>query len=147
MTGVQTCALPIYRSGECLTNNDFGNFKAGSNLLSAIVDSSPEDRQDCEMMKRDFENGQSGQISLTYQGAQEDVCYIPIEGTEWMMAILVRDNVMIKDHAVGSTKLFRSPYPGPRVLGVTDNNDDPEYILIEEDHPCPTCFSSMVAPP
>ncbi len=83
-----------YRSGECLTNNDFGNFKAGSNLLSAIVESSPEDRQDCERMKRDFENGQSGQISLTYQGTREDICYIPIEGTEWMMAILVRDNVL-----------------------------------------------------
>ncbi len=83
-----------YRSGECLTNNDFGNFKAGSNLLSAIVDSSPEDRQDCEMMKRDFENGQSGQISFTYQGTREDVCYIPLEGTEWRMAILVRDNVL-----------------------------------------------------
>ena len=96
-----------YRSGECLTNNDFGNFKAGSNLLSAIVDSSPEDRQDCEMMKRDFENGQSGQISLTYQGAQEDVCYIPIEGTEWMMAILVRDNVISEQISSISSGMMR----------------------------------------
>lgn len=39
---------------------------------------------------------------------------------------------MIKDHAVTSSKLFRSPYPGPRVLGVTAPNEDPEYILIEE---------------
>ena len=39
---------------------------------------------------------------------------------------------MIKDHAITSSKLFRSKYPGPRVLGVTAPNEDPEYILIEE---------------
>ena len=43
------------------------------------------------------------------------------------------DNDMIKDHAVGPTKIFRSIYPGPRVLGVTAPNEDLEYLLIEEE--------------
>ena len=38
---------------------------------------------------------------------------------------------MIVDHAVGPTKIFRSIYDGPRLLGVTDKNEDPEYLLVE----------------
>ena len=43
------------------------------------------------------------------------------------------DTEMIKDHAIDSTKLFRSIYDGPRLMGVTDKGEDPEYLLVEED--------------
>lgn len=40
---------------------------------------------------------------------------------------------MIPNGIIDGTKLFKSHYDGPRVLGVTKKGEDPEYILIEED--------------
>ena len=45
-------------------------------------------------LKEDFANGRRGQVSFNYQGAKEDLCYVPVEGTNWMLTILVRDNVI-----------------------------------------------------
>lgn len=38
---------------------------------------------------------------------------------------------MLTDKAVTGDKLFRSIYDGPRVLGVTDKDEIPEYMLVE----------------
>ncbi|MDE6760703.1 MAG: response regulator [Lachnospiraceae bacterium] len=87
------CSL-YYRNGESLTNSDFGNFKGESNLLSALSQADINDKFSYEQLEDDFENGVSGQISFKYQGYQEDLCYIPIEDTNWMLTILIRDNVI-----------------------------------------------------
>lgn len=41
------------------------------------------------------------------------------------------DTDMISNHAITGDKLFTHPY-GPRVLGITEANEDVEFILIEE---------------
>ncbi len=87
------CSL-YYRNGESLTNSDFGNFKGENNLLSALSQADINNKFNYEQLEDDFENGISGQISFKYQGYQEDLCYIPIEDTNWMLTILIRDNVI-----------------------------------------------------
>ena len=47
-----------------------------------------------EQLKEDFAGGRRGQISFNYQGVREDLCYMPVEGTNWMLTILIRDNVI-----------------------------------------------------
>ena len=83
-----------HRSGESLTNDKFGNMEPGSNLFSAVRDADNADGTDHQQLIQDFENGNPGQISFNYKGFQEDLCYVPVEGTNWMLAILIRDNVI-----------------------------------------------------
>ena len=86
-----------YCNGESLTYDDFGYFEAGKNLFSALQDADMENGSDYEQLKHNFSNGISGHLSFNYMGSQEDFCYIPVEGTNWMLTILVRENV-ISDH-------------------------------------------------
>ena len=83
-----------YRNGESLTEENFGYLTAGNNLLTALRDAEMETESDYEKLTGDFLDGRSGQISFTYQGMKEDLCYIPVEGTNWMLTILIRDNVI-----------------------------------------------------
>ncbi|MCI8950554.1 MAG: response regulator [Lachnospiraceae bacterium] len=83
-----------YRNGESLTNNAFGYLSEGSNVFSALADADIDKGFSVEQMKNDFTNGIQGQISFNYLGYQEELCYIPVEGTNWILTILVRDNVI-----------------------------------------------------
>lgn len=87
------CSL-YYHNGENLTNNDFGDVKKEDNLFSTLLAADRENKEGCDKLKSDFENGVPGQISFKYHGGQEDLSYIPIEGTNWMLTILIRDNVI-----------------------------------------------------
>lgn len=87
------CSL-YYRSGENLTNSNFGDVKKEDNLFSALLATDSTNKESCEKLKSDFENGVQGQVSLRHHGVQEELCYIPIEDTNWMLTILIRDNVI-----------------------------------------------------
>ena len=92
--GNETYCNIYHRSGESLTNDVFGNEQAGSNLFSEVMDAEMTEETDYKQLRDDFENGRSGQISFNYQGFTEDLCYVPVEGTNWMLTILIRDNVI-----------------------------------------------------
>ena len=81
-------------SGEDLTNNPFGNLKAGSNIVTELKKADFYDGFSYEQFVDDFTNGRQGQISFDYMGFQEDLCYIPVAETDWMMTILIRNNVI-----------------------------------------------------
>ncbi len=83
-----------YRNGESLTNNEFGCLMAGNNLLSAIADADINEGFSYEQLENDFAEGRMGHISFIYQKSQEDLCYMPVEGTNWMLTVLVRSNVI-----------------------------------------------------
>lgn len=87
------CSL-YYHNGESLTNEDFGNVEAGKNLLSALKDANINPGYDYDQVKEDFENKKSGLVSFEYNGFQEALCYLPVGGTNWMLTILIRDNVI-----------------------------------------------------
>ena len=92
--GNETYCNLYHRSGESLTNEEFGNVRAGDNLFSAVMDADTAAEAGYKQLREDFENGRQGQITFEYQGYQEDLCYVPVEGTNWMLAILIRDNVL-----------------------------------------------------
>lgn len=83
-----------YRDGESLTNDKFGHLVEGGNLLSAVSGATFDDGFEYERLKEDFENGRPGQTSFQHHGVREELCYIPVEGTNWMMTILIQDNVI-----------------------------------------------------
>jgi len=92
--GNETYCNLYHRSGESLTNEEFGNVRAGDNLFSVVMDADTAAKTGYKQLREDFENGRQGQITFEYQGCQEDLCYVPVEGTNWMLAILIRDNVL-----------------------------------------------------
>lgn len=87
------CSL-YYYNGESLTHSGLGDLKSEENLILTLLAADSENKESCDQLKSDFENGVSGQISFKYHGGHEDLCYIPIEGTDWMLTILIRNNVI-----------------------------------------------------
>ena len=83
-----------YRNGESLTNDSFGYLTAGKNLLSELKEAEMKDGSSYEKLREDFDKGKGGQISFRYHGAEEDLCYVPVEGTNWVLTILIRNNVI-----------------------------------------------------
>ncbi len=92
--GNETFCNLYHRSGESLTDNNFGYLTSGHNLLSALRESELDPGYSYQQLEDDFNAGQMGQISFRYRGGHEDLCYIPVEGTSWMLTILIRDNVI-----------------------------------------------------
>ncbi len=100
------CSL-FHRNGESLTNNDFGYLKAKSNIFSTLSEAVIDEGFSFEAMHSDFSNGKSGQISFNYRGSKEDLCYVPVEGTNWMLTILIRDNVITEQISSISSGMMR----------------------------------------
>ena len=92
--GNETYCNLYHRSGESLTGNNFGYLTSGHNLLTALKESEMDAGYSYEQLEDDFNTGRMGQISFRYQGLHEDLCYVPVEGTSWMLTILIRDNVI-----------------------------------------------------
>ena len=82
------------RNGEKLTDEDFGYLSSEENILSALADADMDEDSDYTRLVEDFSGGRSGKISFTYWGMEEELCYIPVEGTDWMLAILIQDDVI-----------------------------------------------------
>ncbi len=98
-----------YRNGESLTNDSFGYLTAGKNLLSELKEAEMKAGSSHERLSDDFANGRPGQISFQYQGAEEELCYVPIEGTNWMLTILIRNNVISEQiSSISSDMMERS---------------------------------------
>lgn len=105
-----------HRNGEDLSNNDFGNLKSGTNILSALQDADFNAGYSYEQMKDDFMNGRAGESTFVYQGFQETLSYLPVEGTNWMMTILIRDNVISEQiSSISSDMMLR----GVVQIGIT----------------------------
>lgn len=101
------CSL-YYSNGEDLTSYDFGNLTAGTNILSALSEADFDDGYSYEQMKDEFESGKAGETAFTYQGLRETLSYIPVEGTNWMMTILIRDNVISEQiSSISSNMMIR----------------------------------------
>ncbi len=97
----------FHRNGEDLANNAFGNLEAGTNLLSELKDADIYNGFSYEQLADDFANGREGQISFSYMGTQENLCYIPVEGTNWMLTVLIRDNVITDQISSVSSEMMQ----------------------------------------
>ena len=96
-----------YYDGESLTNDDLGYLSAGMNLFAAVKDAQMKEGSSKEQLERDFAAGRRGQISFDYQGVPEELCYIPVEGTNWMLTILIRDSVISSQISSISSEMMR----------------------------------------
>ncbi len=100
------CGL-YYGNGEDLTNEDFGTIKSGYNLLTVLREADFADGYSYDRMKEDFANARQGQVSFDLNGSSQALCYIPVEGTNWMLTILIRDNVISSQISSISSGMMR----------------------------------------
>ncbi len=96
-----------YRNGESLTNDNFGYLSAGKNLLSELKKAEMKAGSSYERLKEDFDKGRGGQVSFQYQGEDEELCYVPVEGTDWMLTILIQNNVVSSQIGSISSAMMR----------------------------------------
>ena len=84
-----------YQDGESLTSDDFGYLTAGKNVLSELSNAADmEEGSSFKQMSEDFASGRQGIISFNYLGIKENLYYIPVEGTNWILTVLIRDDVI-----------------------------------------------------
>ncbi len=94
------CSL-YYRNGESLTDSD--------DLFRTLANAKIEEGCSYEQLRQDFANGQKGQIAFNYQGNQQELCYMPVENTNWMLTFLIRDNVISSQiSSISSGMMHRS---------------------------------------
>ncbi|MCR5045172.1 MAG: diguanylate cyclase [Treponema sp.] len=84
-----------YKDGESLTNTYFGPFGVGRNIIHAL-DEEAVNLEACEQIKYDFEKRKRGGVNIEYHGGKALLYYVPVERTNWMLAVLVYDNVISK---------------------------------------------------
>ena len=77
-----------YKNGESLTKSEFGEFAVGQNILLAI-DSLNINKDKIQKIKKDFNEGQSDFVDLTYDDETAHLYYVPVSNTGWMLTILV----------------------------------------------------------
>ncbi len=80
--------------GVALTDTVLGGLAVEDNLLEALGHAEYESGYSYEGVIDDFSEGSEGIVSFTYDGIRETLCYVPIQGTDWMLTYLVRDSVI-----------------------------------------------------
>ncbi len=80
------------KNGENLSGTELGPFISINNLFEAIKDVIPEDVRNEN--HENFLNAVEGSITFTADGTEETLCYVPIEETDWMMVVLIRESVI-----------------------------------------------------
>ena len=80
------------QNGENLSGTELGPYISEKNLFEAIKGVVPEDVWDIN--RDNFTKGSEGSITFTAEGAEETLCYVPIAGTDWKMAVLIRESVI-----------------------------------------------------
>ena len=85
----------IYTSeGIALSNTVLGGLAVEDNLLEALAKAEYETGYSYERVAEDFREGNRGTASFTYDGIQETLSYVPVEGTDWQLTYLVRDSLI-----------------------------------------------------
>lgn len=96
-------------TGIALSNTVLGGLAAEDNLLEALQHAEYAEGYSYEQVAEDFAAVRGGIVSFTYNGIQETLSYVPVNGTDWLLTYLVRDSV-ISDRisAVSESTIRRS---------------------------------------
>ncbi len=73
------------QDGIALSNTILGGLAVEDNLLDAMKVAEFEALSSYDEFLEEFRNGKKGQVSFTYNGIQETLSYVPIEGTDWLL--------------------------------------------------------------
>ena len=104
----RTTFCNIYtRTGDPLTNMVLGGLASEDNLLDALKRADYNAGYSYEKTKKEFGDGKSGIVSFTYNGIQETLDYVPVQGTDWMLTYLIRESVIIDQVSEISDKVTR----------------------------------------
>lgn len=83
----------VYASnGANLSGTELGPAIADHNLFEATQGSIAKD--DWELHRKNFQDGAAGTMRFAIDGVEETLCYVPVEGTNWELAVLIRDSVI-----------------------------------------------------
>ncbi len=94
-TGTGTTFCNIYtHDGVALSNTVLGGLAVEDNLLEAMQHAAFEPGFSLEKMLSDFEEGNAGVVSFSYNGIRETLSYVPVDGTDWMLTYLIRESVI-----------------------------------------------------
>ncbi len=80
------------QNGENLSGTELGPYIAEKNLFEAVKGVIPDDEWNSN--RDNFSKGSEGSITFTADGAEETLCYVPIAGTDWKMAVLIHESVI-----------------------------------------------------
>ncbi|MBR0260630.1 MAG: response regulator [Selenomonadaceae bacterium] len=94
-TASNTTFCNLYtKDGAALTNMVLGGRSAERNLFSAMGRAEYEKGYSLDKMKRDFQSGLKGFVAFNYNGIQETMYYVPVQGTDWILTYLIRESVI-----------------------------------------------------
>ncbi len=79
-------------SGESLSGTELGTHIADKNLFESLKGVVTE--EEWKENHENFAKGLKGSIRFTIDGAEETICYVPVEGTDTQMAVLIRESVI-----------------------------------------------------
>ena len=85
------------KDGISLTNAVLGGLAEEDNLLDALRDAQFVPGDSFEEVARDFEEGNRNVVSFRYNGIQETLSYVPVEGTNWLLTYLIRESVISEE--------------------------------------------------
>ena len=80
------------KKGENLSDTELGPYISKHNLFDALK--SVVSGETLNEKQGDFLDAKQGSITFTTKGMEETLCYVPIEGTDWMMAVLIHESVI-----------------------------------------------------
>ena len=80
--------------GIALSNTVLGGLAAEDNLLDALAHAEFDSGYSYDQLLRDFAEGNRGIATFAYDGVTETLSYAPIEGTNWFLTYLIRDDVI-----------------------------------------------------
>ncbi|MBP5309022.1 MAG: diguanylate cyclase [Lachnospiraceae bacterium] len=80
------------KNGENISGTELGPYVSRHNLFTAIKD--VIDEKTLNENRDNFSNAVEGSITYTANGTEETLVYVPVEETDWMMVVLIRESVI-----------------------------------------------------
>lgn len=80
------------KKGENITDTELGPYVSRHNLFAALKD--VIDENTLNESRDNFSNAVEGSITFTAGGTEETLVYVPVEQTDWMMVVLIRESVI-----------------------------------------------------
>ena len=82
------------RDGIALSNTVLGGLAVEDNLLEAMRKAKYESGYSYDAFVGNFAEGKRGVVSFTYNDIRETLSFVPVEGTDWLLTYLIRENTI-----------------------------------------------------
>ncbi len=94
-------------NGTALTDAVLGGLAEEDNLIDAMESADFEEPYSYSEFVKDFQSGERGVVSFSYDGIKETLAYIPVNNTDWLLTYLIRESVVsdrISDISQGAVR-------------------------------------------